>query len=297
MTVRYLCLVFNISISCLDKRTFGSPQRLSYLICAFIGVSLLAPSHSAPLYLPHFICLPPFSLSLAFLPQRSCFLSLTASFISLFTLFHHWSLVDCVLVYFLLKDLRFSAILFHSNPQRNEGEKSEQSCEVAWKECAMLALNLPVLLSLSSTLIPPPHHPSLVFIATGVCLCVCALVSLCVCVCPRTREKPPKVGPMTSDLLLLPKLPVAETIKKSRQCCIQKEEKGWKKEKGRWRTEWRKRAGKEGKASCKQHNVNESLAKAQSCSERVPLTNPPWTPPTPHPTLPWQIKSICCCKA
>lgn len=35
------------------------------------------------------------------------------------------------------------------------------------------------------------------------------------------------------------------------------------------------RAGKEGRPSCKQHNANESLAKAQSCSERVPLTKPP----------------------
>ena len=43
--------------------------------------------------------------------------------------------------------------------------------------------------------------------------------------------------------------------------------------------EGRKRESREGgQPRCKQHNANESLAEAQSCSERVPLTNPPNSP-------------------
>lgn len=38
---------------------------------------------------------------------------------------------------------------------------------------------------------------------------------------------------------------------------------------------YRERAGKEDKPNCKQNNANESLAEAQSYSERVPLTKPP----------------------
>lgn len=37
----------------------------------------------------------------------------------------------------------------------------------------------------------------------------------------------------------------------------------------------RAREGKEDEPDCKQNNANESLAEAQSCSERVPLTKPP----------------------
>lgn len=131
----------------------------------------------------------------------------------------------------------------------------------------------------------PPFFVSLPLLllaphSLGVCChwCVSVCVHECLCVCVHAQGmETPKVGPMTSDPLLLLKLPVAETIKKSRQGAAHKiKERETKKEKGRRRTEQRKRerAGKEGKPSCKQHNANESLAEAQSCSERVPPTNP-----------------------
>lgn len=107
--------------------------------------------------------------------------------------------------------------------------KWKQNCEVASKECAMLPPSPPSspLLSLPSSLIPPP---TFFFCFPGVychwcvfvCLCTCTIVPLCVCVCehanPCKRENPeswpPDKWPPSP-----PKLPVAETIKKSRQCC------------------------------------------------------------------------------
>lgn len=127
-----------------------------------------------------------------------------------------------------------------------------------------------------------------------VCVCVPVYVHEClfVCVCPCTRDGNPESWPHDKWPPSSPQLAVAETIKKSRQRRAHtKKRKG--KKKGRRRTERRKRerAGKEGKPSCTQHNANESLAEAQSCSERVPLTNPPPPSRTPPP-LPDKLKSF-----
>lgn len=91
---------------------------------------------------------------------------------------------------------------------------------------------------------------------------------------PPHPHSPQKTGPVTSDLLLLYNSLVVKTVKDGRR---------WRtpyskdKNKGSRRTWWiqRERVGKEDKPNCKQNNANESLAEAQSCSERVPLTKPP----------------------
>lgn len=104
MMARYLSLVFNISISRWDKRTFGSPQRRRYLICTFIGVSLLPPRLVSVPFISLIISVFLFSLYLCLpIPEP-------ASFILSLTLFHPLitSFVDCVIVYFWHnKGLRF----------------------------------------------------------------------------------------------------------------------------------------------------------------------------------------------
>lgn len=89
MMACYLSLVFNISISRWDKRTFGSPQRRRYLICAFIGVSLLPPCLVSVLFISLIISVSLFSLYLCLFFCSAC-----ASYPLLFCLslyFIHWS--------------------------------------------------------------------------------------------------------------------------------------------------------------------------------------------------------------
>lgn len=113
----YLPLVFNISVSHWDKRTFGSPQRRCYLICAFIGVFSAACLVSA-VFISLISSVSLFSLYLIF---SSAVLVLPipepVSFILSLTLFHPLikSFVVCVIVYFWhKKGLHFSisALLF-----------------------------------------------------------------------------------------------------------------------------------------------------------------------------------------
>lgn len=206
----------------------------------------------------------------------------TASFILSLTLFHPLitSFVD--LVYFwhnkvvlLLSTLSTSVKTLKENCRKRKSE----SCEVASKECAMLPPSPPSL-----PLVPPPLR--LASPSVYCHWCVCMSVFLCVCVHAQGMETP-KVGPMTSDPLLLPRLPVAETIKKKQTALHTHKKRGEKKdeEQRARRKRERERAGKEGKPSCKQHNANESLAEAQSCSERVPRTNPLPPPELLHPSL------------
>lgn len=159
-----------------------------------------------------------------------------------------------------------------------------QQCGCLERACHVSPFTSPsLLLSIPSTLVPPPCPASLVFIAAVVCVCVCVCIcvhgSIYVCVHAQEMETL-KVGPMTSDPLLVPQQ------KPSRKADSAAHKKG---EKRKERSgEWRK-SREEGRPSCKQHNANESLAEAQSCSERVPRTNPP--PRTP-PTFPDKLKAF-----
>lgn len=112
-------------------------------------------------------------------------------------------------------------------------------------------------------------------------------LDLCLCVrdCPRTRHGNPESWPHDKwPPLFCPPTPCGINHWE-KQTVLNRQ----KKKKRRRRTEQRERRGK---TSCKQHNVNESLAEAQSCSERVFRTPPHTHAHTHTQPLPDKLKAF-----